>query len=405
MKLSIAIILKGYPRLSETFIAQEIRALEQNGLDLLLVSLRHPTDKTTHPIHDEIKADILYLPEYLHHEPLRSVRGFLSCLGKPGLWSAFKIWFKDFRRDPTRNRIRRFGQALVLANEIPSNIVRLYAHFIHTPGSVTRYTAEILAMPWSASAHAKDIWTIPQWEIREKLQHLEWLATCTKANAEHLRSLSDNPAKIDLVYHGLDFDRFNHSTDTDNETRKVIKFISVGRAVPKKGYFFLLDALARLPEHLQWSFTHIGGGPELDGLKTRTLELKLQNSIEWLGPMAQEQVLQHYRKSDVFVLPSHVVEDGDRDGLPNVLMEAQSQRLCCISTDISGIPELIQDGVTGLLVPQKNPEQLADALESVISDPVLRQQLADAGYHRVRKEFSMNKGIVQLMKRFNQSDR
>ena len=405
LKLSIALILKGYPRLSETFIAQEIRALEQRGIEILIVSLRHPTDPAVHPIHEEIQAKVLYLPEYLHNEPLRLLRALWAALYKRKFIATARLWLRDLGRDFSFNRIRRFGQALVLVNELPPQVTRFYAHFIHTPGSVTRYSAELTGLPWSASAHAKDIWTIPQWEIREKLAHLEWLSTCTRVNAEYLQSLTDKPEKVELVYHGLDFERFPAADKSLVTKRKRgdIRIISVGRAVAKKGYHFLLEALAMLPQELNWSMTHIGGGTELSRLKSLAGELNLSDRIHWLGPQPQKRVLEYYRNSDLFVLPCQVIDDGDRDGLPNVLMEAQSQRLCCISSDISGIPELIEDDVTGALVPQRDSHSLANTLKVLMTDEKKRVAMAEAGYQRVTRHFSMDKGIDQLIARFTSS--
>ncbi len=140
----VAFVLKGYPRLSETFIAQEILALEQRGLGILIVSLRHPTDRAVHPVHEAIGADRLYLPEYLHQEPSRVWRGWRRARRQPGYGRALRAWLADLRRDPTPNRVRRFGQALVLAAELPSEVGHLHAHFLHTPASVARYAALII---------------------------------------------------------------------------------------------------------------------------------------------------------------------------------------------------------------------------------------------------------------------
>ena len=410
MAASVALILKGYPRLSETFIAQEIYELEQRGLKLLIVSLRHPTDAHRHPVHGQIQAPVLYLPEYLHQEPWRVFKGLLSALRRPGMTKALGGWIADLKRDPSRNRIRRFGQALVLARELPASVQQLYAHFIHTPASVTRYCALLNGLPWCASAHAKDIWTLPDWEAREKLAELEWLVTCTRANTEHLKALSPAPAKVELLYHGLDFSRFDAPsplTPAQQQQQRqrdgrqaAVELISVGRAVEKKGYNLLLDALARLPSELQWRFTHIGGGELLAALKQQAQQLGIGDRIRWLGALPQREVLEHYRHSDLFVLASQVIGDGDRDGLPNVLMEAQSQKLCCLSTDISGIPELIEHEQTGLLVPQRDVEALALALEQLICNPGRRQQLGQAGYTRVTREFAVSRGIDTLMDKF-----
>jgi len=406
---SIAIVLKGYPRLSETFIAQEILGLEKRlkktGLDLKLISLRHPTDKTRHPIHDEINAPVTYLPEYLLSEPLRVVKGWWWSRKQPGYSAVIKVWIKDLKRDLTFSRIRRFGQALVLARELPKNVGWLYAHFLHTPASVTRYAAMVLNLKWSCSAHAKDIWTSPTWELTEKLNNMDWLATCTKSNVDYLKTLTKFPDRVSLVYHGLDFTRFPTGEKTPSsrdglDATQPVQILSVGRAVEKKGYRFLLHALSMLPTPLNWQFIHIGGGDELTSLKSLADDLKIDHRIRWLGAKPQTDVLKMYRQADIFVLASVIGENGDRDGLPNVLMEAQSQGIVCISTAISAIPELINDGETGLLVDQGDADGLCQGLEKLITSPTYRQQLGAAGLKRVTSGFSCEQGIENLANRF-----
>ena len=187
------VVLKGYPRLSETFIAQELLGLERAGIDFVIVALRRPTERQRHPVHDEIRAPVVYLPEYLHREPLRVLRALADRLLKPGFVKAWNSFVSDFRRDVSRNRIRRFGQALVLAAEWPQGGAWLHAHLCHTPASVTRYTSLLLGLPWTCSAHAKDIWTSPDWELAEKLGSARWTVTCTRTGfraaegAEHRR--------------------------------------------------------------------------------------------------------------------------------------------------------------------------------------------------------------------------
>jgi glycosyltransferase involved in cell wall biosynthesis len=403
---SILFLLKGYPRLSETFIAQEIRALEQLGLPLRLVSLRFPTDKHVHPIHREIRAPVSYLPEYLHQEPGRVLRGWWRARRLPGYRQARAVWLADLRRDFTRNRVRRFGQACVLAAEIAAgqhgNVRRLHAHFLHTPAAVAYYCSLMTLIPWSCSAHAKDIWTTPDWETREKLAALDWLVTCTASGHRHLQQLAGAGAagKVALVYHGLDFARFPTATAHIADPQQPLTILSVGRAVPKKGYPDLLHALSQLPAGIAWRFRHIGGGPELAGLKKLAGELSIADRITWQGALPQDQVLEAYRAADLFVLASRITADGDRDGLPNVLMEAQSQAVAVIATDISGVPELIRHGETGLLVPSEDPAALAAAMAQLLTDPAYRQHLAQAGFDRVRRDFTMAVGIADLARRF-----
>jgi glycosyltransferase involved in cell wall biosynthesis len=400
----VAFVLKGYPRLSESFIAQEIAELERRGLEILIVSLRKPTDARRHPVHDEIRAALLYLPEYLLLEPMRVLRAWLRVRRMPTYLAARGLWLRDLLRDPTPNRIRRFGQALVLADELPPDVGRLHAHFLHTPASVTRYAALLKGFAWTGSAHAKDIWTTPEWEKREKLAACEWLVTCTAANHAHLSALAP-PGRVELVYHGLDLSRFDAAPgakkeNTGNDSADPVTILSVGRLVEKKGTDVLLEALARLPPDLHWRLVHAGGGPLKAKLERRARALGIEARVNWRGARTQTELLAEYRAADLFALASRVARDGDRDGLPNVLAEAQSQGLPCVATRVSGIPELIEDGSTGLLVAPEAPQDLALALASLIRDPARRRALGEAGRRRVRERFGLQGNIARLARRF-----
>jgi hypothetical protein len=315
MQGKTAIVLKGYPRLSETFIAQEIRGLEQRGMEIEIVSLRHPTDKHSHPVHTDIMAPVRYLPEYLYQEPRRVFRAWRAVRKLPPYRAARRIWLRDLWRDRTPNRIRRFGQALVMAHELPADIEHIHVHFLHTPASVARYAAILTGRSWTVSAHAKDIWTTPDWEIREKLAACDWL----RAQA--------------------------------------------GR-------------------------------------------LGIADRVDWLGALPQGDVIERYRDADLFALASRVGGDGDRDGLPNVLMEAQSQALACVATDVSAIPELIIDNETGLLVPSEDADALSGAIADHAANPERRLFLGRSGETRVRSQFSFDAGVDRLAEKFDlKSDR
>ena len=401
MPSAITIILKGYPRLSETFIAQEIHALEQAGVAITIFSLRLPTDPDTHPVHRAIRARVVYLPEYLYRQPGRVIRAWWKVRRCRGYRPARQTWWRDLKRDASANRIRRFGQALVLAAELPAETALLYAHFLHTPASVARYASVLRQIPWSCSAHARDIWTIPDWEKREKLNHCHWLTTCTRANLAHLRALADNPNKVALNYHGLDLSRFpgdppQHSNRDGSEPARAVRILSVGRAVNKKGYRGLLEALAALPPTLHWEMTHIGGGPLLAECKQQAGALGIAGKINWLGAQSQHTVIECYRRSDFFALNCRIDPDGDRDGLPNVLVEAQSQGLAVVSTHLSGIPELIEDGVNGLLVEADDRHALGNALSRLITDPALRRRLGNAGRSVVFSRFDLERNFQPL---------
>lgn len=403
MNPPLAIVVKGWPRLSETFIAQELVALEAAGHRFDIWSLRFPTDVKRHPLHDQLQAKVRYLPEYLHQEPMRVFRAIQNAHRLPGFAEALKIWRADYARDRTRNRIRRFGQACVMAAELPAETRGLYAHFLHTPSSVARYTAIMRGLPWAFSAHAKDIWTSPDWELREKLadpaQGADFGATCTAFGAEHLRGLSSDPARIDLIYHGLDLTRFPPAPDKPlRAVSEPLKMMSVGRLVEKKGFDNLIDALALLPDNLNWHWTHIGGGELKSDLAARALAAGVADRIDWLGACDQPRVIEEMRAADLFVLPSRVAADGDRDGLPNVLMEAASQHLPILSTPVSAIPEFIDSSTHGVLSDDA-PVALAAAIQSLANDPAKASGMADAALIRLKSDFGMTPGISRLSER------
>lgn len=389
----IAVVVKGYPRLSETFIAQELLALEQRGHRFDIWSLRHPYDGgRTHPVHDRIRAGLRYLPEYLYQEPLRVLRSWWKVRRLPGYRAARNAWLGDVRRDLSPNRGRRWGQALVLAAELPAEVGFLYVHFLHTPASVTRYAALIRGLRWGVSAHAKDIWTIPDWEKREKIAAATFGVTCTGTGAEHLAGLDPTGDRIGLVYHGLDLSRFPDPPDRTGHGRP-LRLLSVGRLVAKKGYDDLLAALSVLPPGLDWHFTHIGGGELAGELAAEAERQGLSDRIDWRGKRDQTEVIAALREADLFVLPSKIADDGDRDGLPNVLMEAASQKLPILSTRVSAIPEFIDDGVHGRLVPPGDRAALAQALQEMAGDPDGRAEMAEAARARLVDEFGMERGI------------
>lgn len=401
--MRVAFVLKGYPRLSEAFIAQEIAALERRGLEILIVSLRRPTDDRQHPVHREIRAAVNYLPEYLVREPLRVIRAWRAVRKMKTYKQARTTWLRDLRRDPTPNRMRRFGQALVLAAELPADVTRLHAHFLHTPASVARYCAILRGLPWSGSAHAKDIWTTPEWEKREKLAACEWLVTCTRTNREHLAALA--PAgRVELVYHGVDLARFApqrvlRAMSDGSDPRHPVVILSVARLVEKKGTDVLLDALARLPRDLHWRLIHVGGGPLKNRMHEHARGLGIADRVTWRGALAQDELLVEYRRADLFALACRIARDGDRDGLPNVLAEAQSQALACIATRVSAIPELIRDD-TGVLVNEADTIAFAAALQTLVRDPARRRRLGDAGQARLRAEFTLEANFERLAAKF-----
>ncbi|MBX9876532.1 MAG: glycosyltransferase family 4 protein [Thermoleophilia bacterium] len=392
-----AIVLKGYPRLSETFIAQELLALEQRGLPLAIWSLRRPTDAARHPLHDAIRAPVAYLPEYLHQAPLSTLRAFAWAMSRPGLGALVSRFWRDLRRDPSAARLRRLGQGLILARALPDAITHLHAHFLHAPSSVARYAALLTGRGWSFSAHAKDIWTTPDWDLSEKIAEAAWGVTCTRDGLGRLDALGGR-GRVHLAYHGLDLSRFpaplTHRPARDgSDTADPVTLLCVGRLVAKKGHDDLVDALAALPAGLHWRLILIGGGELRAALQARVTERGLSGRVTFRGALAQPAVVDALRNADLFVLPAKAAPGGDRDGLPNVLMEAASQRLAIVATQFAGTPEFLTHETDALLVPPGDAAALGDAIGRLVRDPGLRARLAEAAYRRLVRDFSMEAGI------------
>jgi glycosyltransferase involved in cell wall biosynthesis len=293
-----------------------------------------------------------------------------------------------------------------MAAELPDGTRGIYAHFLHTPSSVARYTAVMRGLPWAFSAHAKDIWTSDRWDLAEKLQPgpgaAAWGATCTALGARHLQEIAGAPERVDLVYHGLDLSRFPDPPErSPRQPDAPLRLVSVGRLVEKKGFDRLIDAFALLPDTLDWHWTHVGGGPLAATLQARARDTGVADLIHWRGACDQPDVIAAMRASDLFVLPSRVAADGDRDGLPNVLMEAASQRLPILTTAVSSIPEFIESGTHGLLTGD-SPEALAAAISRIAAAPEEAAGWAEAALARLRAEFAMQPGVDHLCARLRE---
>jgi glycosyltransferase involved in cell wall biosynthesis len=399
----LAVIVKGYPRLSETFITQELLALERRGFSIDIWSLRRPTDAAVHSLNRDVAAQALYLPEYLYQEPLRVLRGLLHAIRLPGAARMIRIFLRDLRRDLTANRLRRLGQACVFARELDPSIRHLHVHYLHTPCSVARYAALLTGRSFSFSAHAKDIWTTPEWEKREKIADARWGVTCTRQGLEELERVAASPdrQRLALVYHGVDPARMPEppaarALRDGADPGDPVRILSIGRLVAKKGFDTLLMALASLPRSLSWRATIIGSGELKNELLRDATEFGIFDRVDFIGAVAQDRVVAALRTADLFVLACREGEKGDRDGLPNVILEAASQRLAILSTHYAAVPEFIEHEHQGLLVAPEDPRSLGLSLAALIRDPELRTKLGLAAREKFEAAFSFDEGIAAI---------
>jgi glycosyltransferase involved in cell wall biosynthesis len=273
---------------------------------------------------------------------------------------------------------------------------------MNRPAAVARYAAAMTQRAWSCSAHAKDIWTQSRPNLVAALASSQWTVTCSAHGYEQLRSLSPRPERIHLSYHGLDIDRFSpfagaRPPRTGSEPDRPLQILSIARAVPKKGLDILLRALSTLGGDLHWRLIHVGGGGQLSSLRRLARALAINDRVTWLGTRSQDEVVGLYRQADLFVLPCRTARNGDRDGVPNVLVEASSQRLPCISTTVPGVLELLSNEESAILVPPDDAIALASAIKRLAVDPALRERLARSAEQRVRQDFDYRSSITFLL--------
>jgi len=390
----LAIVVKGFPRLSETFVARELQALEARGVPFSLHVLRRPGADAA-LVDNKVQAKPQYLPEYLHDEPGRVLRATMRARGLPGFAAAWRAFRVDLADEFARARVRRFGQACVLACEIPDGVRHIYAHFAHSPTSVARYAAIMRGIGFSISAHAKDIWTAPDWDLKRKLHEAGFVTVCNRIGYDRLASLGDDK-RLHLIKHGLAegamADHVPSQSRDGSQHEDPVRIVSVARAVEKKGLRVLLDALARLPRSLSFRLDHFGGGELLGELKAKTAALGLTDRVIWHGAQPHADVIAALDTSDLFVLAARLGSDGDRDGIPNALLEAQGRGLAVISTRAGGIEEAVTDADTGRLVAPGDADALADVMFELIQAPAKREALGRAALERARHAYNAEAG-------------
>lgn len=393
----IAFVLKGYPRLSETFIVNEILLLEELGFNIHIFALRNPGEKKIHASVQRIRARVTYIPDHFWKSffPILAANLRLFLKSPRLYWPVFRYaLFRSLRRRSS-STIKRFSQAAFFVhNCLPgSNIAHLHAHFSHGPTTVAYFASKLTGLRYSFSAHAKDIYLQDHEMLRLKLANAAFAVTCTEFNRRFLSGFCENPSRVKRVYHGIDLEVFRPQPEiAEKNGRPVI--LSVGRFVPKKGFPTLIQALHRLKQQgVPFRAYLVGGGPAKGQFRNLVQHLRLEDEIQILPQMKQEEVLQLYKQANVFALACEVQEDGDRDGIPNVLVEAMALGVPVVSTNVSGIPELIENGGTGLLVPEKNPGAMAAAIERLLRQPEFASRLALAARAKIEREFNARANV------------
>lgn len=398
---TLCMVLKGYPRISETFISNEILLLESRGFNIHIISMRHPRETFSHASIKKIKARVDYLPS--------SILRHLLPLGYHNLVLAFKkpsAYFKAVQKALARwmrtkksATFKHLLQAGYLVNKyLPGeNIVHFHAHFAHSPTSVAMFSSLLSGLPFSFFAHAKDIYTSDPRQLKEKIDMARFVVTCTEYNSRYLSGLAQNsPTPIYCVYHGINLDYFlpknNHASCS-----QPYKILTVARMTEKKGLETIYRALALLRDRgIRFHHTLIGEGDDEDKVVKVIKALDLEKMTELCGTLPHEEVIKYYSDSDLFVLGCKIAENGDRDGIPNVMAESMAMGLPVVATNVSGIPEFLKNRITGMMVEQKDPKALANAMETILIDERLRKKVTLNAREEIVNRFDNKKLINDL---------
>jgi glycosyltransferase involved in cell wall biosynthesis len=405
-------VLKGYPRRSELFIAGEIWRMERLGMRIHLIVLTPTDEHERHAVVDEVRAVPWHLPALTSLSAttalrwLRSnLRPFLPALrrtarrhplrlaGAAGTAAVQAVRARQGRR-PRKVYLKELLQAVAVADRIEAlgDVTHLHAHFAHGATTVTWLAAQLCGRPFSFTGHAKDLYQEslnPAGLLARKLRAAAFAVTCTAANAQRLRELG-TATPVHLVYHGLnpDFTRLVRGA-RPQQAPTGFRVVSVGRMVDKKGFDVLVEAVALLRQHGVDAELLLAGedGPAAAGVDALIARRGLSAVAQRCGAVDQPQLLELLAGASAFALACRVAADGDRDGIPNVLVEAMAAGVAVVSSRVSGIPELVADGENGLLVAPDDPRALAHALARLAADEALRRRLAAAGRRTVRTHF------------------
>lgn len=418
---AVAYVLKGFPVLSETFISSEVHRVEKAGVPLHIFVLKPRDEREHHPVIDRIRARPEYLPTTTRFSDKSRLRWllingpqFLPSLGRTlrrspkGVLAAARLALGEavlargsFWSWPRISYVRDLLLALALADRLfrAPHIRHLHAHFAHDATTITWLASMITGLPFSFTAHAKDIYAgrlNPRGLLRRKLRAASFVVTCTGANQRHLERMSDG-TPVHLVYHGLndDFRRFSALRPAQPCEQQEFRLLAVGRLVRKKGLDVLVEACGLLHGRgVPFQAVIVGDDDDVgdkvrvgDDLRRRIARLGIGDRVHLAGQLGQREVYDHYRAASVFCLPCRVLEDGDRDGIPNVLLEAMWCGIPVVTTGVSGIPELVEDGTNGLLIPEDDPDALAGAVEKLAADRELGDRLGRAGRETVGERF------------------
>jgi len=402
--LKVAYLLMYFPRLTETFVAEEIRCLLSQGAEVQIISLLEPSSEPVQAVSAELLQFTWYAPgllsgrlwaaqlHFLAKVPRRYFSLLLELMGQPLPANRVSLLVK---------RLVIFLKAVTAAYYLENKETQLlHAHFAWLAGGAAWVCARLLGLPFTATVHAFEIFSqkndlLPL--VSREAQRVIAISEVNRLEVAALEGLSE--ATISVIHCGVDCARFqNHSGRRGAGLRDgKLRILSVGSLVAKKGHRYLIEACDHLWKRgIDFTCTIVGGGPEKAALLRQIRACDLEDRVRLAGPLLQREVIAAYLEHDVFVLSATVATDGDRDGIPIVLMEAGAMGLPVVSTSVSGIPELVRHEETGLLVAPGDSAGLAEAIATLAGDPTRRTHFGRNIRALVQAEFNVESSAEEL---------
>jgi glycosyltransferase involved in cell wall biosynthesis len=394
-----------FPRLSETFILNEMLELERLGANISIFSAKKPNEGKFHPQLVNLAANVLYL------EGLETKK-WINWLGD--VWEILApdkshLWLLMEQAIASRDigRLENVLHSAWVGAKIKElGIKHIHAHFASLPSTIAYYASLITGIPFSFTAHAKDIYVYQndEYQLADKLNAAKFVVTVTEYNKKFLltKTGADNKDKIKVIYNGIDLEKLSPGNDSRREENLIL---GIGLLVPKNGFDLLLKACKILKERsVSFRCQIVGDGSDAEMLHRLADELDLADRIEFLGPKRQDEIISLMHQGTIMCLPCRIAEDGNRDALPTVILEALASGLPVISTTISGIPEIIDNNKEGILVEPDNPQILAEKLMELLNSKSLRLTFADNGRKKAMAKFDIKRNIRQLYDLLNHKE-
>ena len=413
----IGYILRSYPRLSQTFIVNEIRALEQLGLAIHIFAIANPREPIVQPEVAAVQAPLDYLDAAAWRGKAAQADAQLrAVVGSPGRYAEvlrYVLRRADIDAGYTGgSRYACFVQAVYMIRLLERErrrggraITHLHAHFAHDPALIALLAHMLTGISYSFTAHARDLYQVPAAALADRIAPASAVVTCCEANIDYLRQVAPpgSQAKVYLIHHGVDLRSFQPAPRAERSPEPPL-ILSIGRLVEKKGFPDLLGACRQLKRAgCRFRCVIYGDGPLHAELEAMIGQLELAGEVTLAGACSQRELLPVFQRADIFALAPFVTDDGDRDGIPNVLAEAMACGLPVVTTGVAGIPELVRHDHNGLLAAPHDVDGLAAALAALLDDEAERQRLGAAARRTVVERFDLRASARRLAALFGQS--